>query len=168
MTVHTSPLPSGALLDKYRQSGAYTDCFTTVTDKAVTHAEFVTAFYTTWVFKLERVILKVAVRRPSTDEQAAQLAAGKRDTFAAWDLEDRRENQLLMCDMHGRTRSWLMTAPCDGEASTATRLYFGSAVLPKDDAETGKSRIPFLYRAVLGLHRLYSVVLLSAARRRLK
>jgi hypothetical protein len=36
----------------------------------VTLAEYVNAFYTTRVFRLERIILKWAVSRPSTDAQA--------------------------------------------------------------------------------------------------
>jgi len=51
------------------------------------------AFYTTLVFKLERLILKLAVSRPSTDAQAKQLAAGSIDEFSAWHVEARSENQ---------------------------------------------------------------------------
>ncbi len=62
-----------------------------------------TAFYTTGVFKLERRILKWAVARPSTDEQARQLAAGAIDAFfAAWRVERPHElPQLLLFDFSG-------------------------------------------------------------------
>ena len=126
------PLPDASLLSRYRlQQGAYTDCYSTEIDGGVSQAEFVEAFYTTWVFKLERTILKWAVARPSTDAQAALLAQGGLDAFSAWTVEDRREDQLLLCDMHGRTRSWLMAAPA--ESGNGTRLYFGSAVVPPKD-----------------------------------
>jgi hypothetical protein len=126
------------------------------------------AFYTTAVFKLERLILKLAVSRPSTDAQAKQLAAGSIDAFAAWDVEARSDNQLLMCDVQRRTRSWLMVVPMEGSSGTPTRLYFGSAVVPVKNARTGKLTLGFVFRALLGFHRLYSVVLLSAARSRLE
>ena len=70
-----------------------------------------TAFYTTWLFRLERWILRLAVARPSTDEEAHQLARGEREAFAAWSVEARAPDQLLMCDFTGRTRSWLMVVP---------------------------------------------------------
>ena len=58
---------------------AYTDCYTADISGPVSHAQYVTAFYTTAVFKLERLILKWAVSRPSTDAQAEQMAAGAID-----------------------------------------------------------------------------------------
>lgn len=164
-SIRSCPLPDGALLARYLRGGGYADCFTTEIVGVVTQAQFVSAFYTTWVFKLERWILSWAVSKPSTDAQAAQLAAGSIDAFAAWTLEGRSENQLLMCDFHGRTRSWLMVAP--GADGTNTRLYFGSAVVPKKGRTTDESRMGFVFRALLGFHKVYSIVLLAAARSRL-
>lgn len=140
-------LPADALLQKYVQSGAYTDCFSTEVSRAISLAEYVEAFYTTWLFKLERGILKAAVAKPSTDEQVRALAAGELDTFAAWYVEDRADHQLLMCDFRNQTRSWFMVAP--------DRLFFGSAVVPVDQPS---------YKLFLGLHRIYSRALLAAAR----
>jgi hypothetical protein len=144
-------LPTGALLQKYVQSGAYTDCFSTDVSRNYSLADYVEAFYTTWLFKLERVILKVAVSRPSTDEQVKALMAGELDTFAAWYVEDRADDQLLMCDFRDQTRSWFMVTP--------GRLYFGSAVVPIDQPS---------FKLFIGLHRLYSRALLAAARSRLQ
>ena len=124
----------------------------------MSHAQFVEAFYTTWVFKLERLILKWAVAKPSTDVEAKELAAGMRDRFAAWTVEDRATDQLLMCDYLKHTRSWLMVAPCELDGLPATRLHFGSVVV---------SVRRFPYNALLGFHKLYSRVLLSSARARL-
>jgi hypothetical protein len=131
----------------------------------VSQAEFVQAFYTTWVFKLERAVLRMAVDRPSTDAQATQLAQGQLRAFAAWTVEDRRDDQLLLCDMHGRTRSWLMTAPM--ESGGGTRLYFGSAVVPPERSASAPD-IGGGYRFLLGFHKLYSRVLLKAAVARLQ
>ena len=160
------PLPDISLLNLYRlQQGAYTDCYCTEVAGSVTQAEFVGAFYTTWVFKLERTILKWAVAKPSNDAQAALLAQGGLNAFSAWTVEDRREDQLLLCDMHGRTRSWLMATPA--ESGDGTRLYFGSAVVPAKGSESGAD-IGTGFRLLLGFHKMYSRILLKAAAIRLQ
>ena len=156
--------PEGALLATYSaQDGCYTDCFAADVPGVVTFEDFVTAFYTTWLFKVERAILKVAVKRPSTDAQAVELAQGQRDAFAAWDVEARAADQILMCDLAGRTRSWLMVAPERG----GTRLYFGSAVVPVQGKD-GKPTLGFGFSALLGFHKLYSKALLWTAVRKLR
>ena len=66
--------------------------------------------------------------------------------------------------MHEATRSWLMVAAA-GE--NATRLYFGSAVVPVVDRKSGKSTMSFTFRALIGFHKLYSRALLRAAASRL-
>lgn len=166
-SVRACPLPDGALLDLHRRNGAFTDCYATDIAGSVTHAQFVAAFYTTPVFKLERLILKWAVSRPSTDAQAEQLAEGKADGFAAWRVEARSQNQLLLADLQGRTRSWLMVAGLDTGIGPGTRLYFGSAVIPEQNVGAGKPRHGPVFRALLGFHGIYSQVLLSAAKSRL-
>ena len=133
----------------------------------MSHKQFVTAFYTTSLFKLERAILKWAVSRPSTDAQAERLASGASDAFAAWHVEKRCEDQLLLCDLHGRTRSWLMVTPLKTESGPGTRLYFGSAVVPVKGAQTGALTLGLGFRALLGFHKVYSKALLSAAKSRL-
>jgi hypothetical protein len=164
--IHPSELPEGALLMRYAGSRAYVDCYVTDLPTAVSHAEFVEAFYTSSVFKLERLVLRLLVSRPSTDAQARQLASGELDDFAAWSVEGRASNQLLLCDFVGRTRSWLMVSPVPG-GSTGTRLFFGSAVVPVRNASTARSSLGMVFRALLGFHKLYSRVLLRAARSRL-
>jgi hypothetical protein len=153
-------LPEHALLGRYAHGGAYTDCFTAEVPTSVSHAEYVEAFYTTAVFKLERLLLAWFVSRPSSDAQAKQLAAGELNSFAAWDVEERSINQLLMSDFKGRTRSWLMVAPVQGTGAANTRLYFGSAVVPIVNKASGQARLGFAFRALLGFHKLYSRVLL--------
>ena len=160
-----SDLPPESLLQSYREAGAYTDCYSIEITAAVAQADYVEAFYTTWVFKLERQLLAWFIARPSTDAQAKALARGDTDTFAAWHVEGRTADQLLMCDLNARTRSWLMTGPGDGGGGT--RLYFGSAVVPTIDRRSGQPAMGFIFRALLGFHRIYSRVLLRAAVSRL-
>ena len=123
------------------------------------------AFYTTAVFKLERLLLSWFIARPSTDAQARELATGHLNSFAAWNVEARETNQMLLTDIQGRTCSWLMSIPIS--ASRSTTLYFGSAVVPIVDRHSGRSRMGHAFRALLGFHRLYSRVLLRAAVNRL-
>jgi hypothetical protein len=155
------------LLARYSRDGAYTDCYAADLDRPVSHAQYVTAFYTSPVFKLERLILKWVVSRPSTDAQAEQLAAATIDRFAAWHVENRSPDQLLLCDLHGRTRSWLMVAPFSTAVGAGTRLYFGSAVIPVRSSPTGKATLRLGFQALLGFHRIYSEVLLYSAKARL-
>lgn len=160
-------LPAEALLRRYLGAGNHADCYSTGIDGTVSHAAFVEAFYTTGVFRIERLILRLAVSRPSTDAEARQLAEGARDAFAAWTVEARAANQLLLADYSGRTRSWLMVAPLADGAGPTTRLYFGSAVVAGRGVANGRSGLGFAFRALLGFHHVYSRVLLGAARARL-
>ena len=166
-SIESCDIPDDALLSKYLKDDTYTDCYRTDIPNTVTHAQYVIAFYTTLIFKLERLILKSAVSRPCTDAQVAQLATGTIDDFAAWHVEGRCENQLLLCDFKGRTRSWLMVVPIVDDNDVRTRLYFGSAVVPVVNPKTGKSSLGFVFRSLLGFHKFYSVVLLYAAKSRL-
>jgi hypothetical protein len=155
------------LLRNYRDAGAYTDCFAAVVPIAVSQAEYVEAFYTTWPFKLERKLLAWFVSKPSTDAQARTLASGESDSFAAWSAEGRTANQLLMCGFHGRTRCWLMSVGGAGRDAKTTRLYFGSAVVPMIEPRSGRKSMGFAFRALLGFHKVYSRVLLRSAGSRL-
>ncbi len=165
--IRSSELPLDSLLQHVVGSGAYADCYTAEIARSVSQAEFVEAFYTTTVFKVERFILRMFADRPSTDSQAGELARGERDSFAAWSVEGRCANQLLLRDFTGRTRSWLMVSALHIGQSRGTRLYFGSAVIASRDAKTGRSRMGFAFAVLLGFHRLYSRVLLRAAKSRL-
>lgn len=168
LRIQACELPAKALLQTYRASGAYTDCYFVDIDQPVSQAAYIESFYTTWVFQLERWLLGRFVGRPSTDAEAGALAAGERETFAAWRTEGRDSEQLLLCDFQGRTRSWLMSTNVPGEAMPHTRLWFGSAVVPVRDPRTGRSGLGFAFRALLGFHRFYSRVLLRATVTRLR
>ena len=164
-SIQACELPDAALLRRYLGGGAYADCYVTEIARPVSHAEYVEAFYTTALFKLERLLLSCFVARPSTDAQAAELAAGQRTSFAAWSVEAREPLQVLLCDFQGRTRSWLMSEPVSN--GQATRLFFGSAVVRVVDRRSGEARMGGTFRLLLGFHRLYSRVLLRAAAARL-
>jgi len=167
-TIRPCALPEGALLRKYRERGTYTDCYATEVAWPVSRAEFVEAFYTTAVFKIERGILKWLAAKPSTDMEARQLASGALDAFAAWRVEGGAPDQLLLRDFSGRTRSWLMVLPIENDdGSASTRLYFGSAVVPVVSGEAGQASLGFAFGALMGFHKLYSRVLLNAASARL-
>jgi len=163
--IERTALPAAALLAPYRDRGDFTDCYATQLAGDVPLGRLVSAFYTTLPFRAERLILRLALSLPSTDAEAAELAAGHRDRFAAWCVEARREDQLLLADVQGRTRSWLMVAPAG--AGTHTRLYFGSAIVKSVDATTGRAQIGPVFRALGRFHHAYSILLLAAARRRL-
>lgn len=163
--VRAAPVPEHALHARYAREGSSVDCYATTLAAAIGFEQYVAAFYTTWLFRLERAILARLAGRPSTDSQALALARGERDTFAAWSVEARAPAQLLMRDMHGATCSWFMVESCDGGA--ATRLYFGSVVVARARAPSQRPRIGRAYRAVMGVHALYSRALLHAARAKL-
>jgi hypothetical protein len=165
--VRTCPLPDSALLGRYLKVGTYTDCYFVDVDHGVSQAEFVEAFYTTWLFRIERWILGWLAGRPSTDDQAMALALAALDEFAAWHVEQRSGDQLLMRDYTGRTRSWLMCKELTEEEGRS-RLYFGSAVVPRIGPGSGESSLGGTFRALLGFHRCYSRLLLGAAKRRLR
>ena len=166
-SVEKCPVPANALLANYSIDRTYTDCYATEIPGQVSLAEFVFAFYTTFVFKLERLILKWIVAKPSADAQARQLAEGASERFAAWHVENRNENEILMCDFRGRTRSWLMVVPVSTVSAARTRLYFGSAVVPIRNSKTSEPSLEFRFQAVLGFHKVYSVLLLYSAKSRI-
>lgn len=152
--VRRHPLPSHSLLTKVAHAGNYTDCYVAAVPLNVTHAEFVEAFYTSWLFKLERLFLAWTVDKPSTDAEARDLARGARDRFAAWSVDARIGNQVVMLDYLSYTCSWLMVE----ERPADTLLYFGTGIFRKS----------FAFRALVPFHRLYARALLSAAGSRLR
>jgi hypothetical protein len=160
-------VPEDSLLKTYRGGarpgrwGEHGDCFSVSVGKTVSLADFVFAFYTSPVFRIERLILRMLVHASSTDAEARAVANGSGDTFAIWRVGDRTETQLLMCDRYERTRSWFRVAPVDGGGTT---LQFGSAVAVARESQTGTKSLGGGFRLLLGFHVLYSQVLLHAAK----
>jgi len=162
MQVLAAALPTHSLLTRYATPGGYTDCFFVDVPGEVSHAQYVEAFYTTWLFKLERVVLRFLVAKPSTDVEAQELAAGRREKFAAWSVEARAPEQLLARDFQGKTCSWLMAEPGFENSVATTRLYFGTGIVPRS-VRHGERRLTFSFRALLPFHKFYARSLLRAA-----
>jgi len=165
--IQSCSLPENALLQHYRKSGAYTDCYCTEIPNAITHSQYIQAFYTTSLFKLERFILKWLVAKPSSDAQVTLLAIGETEDFAAWSVENRCNNQLLLCDYQKRTRSWLMIEQIKDVSGSKTKLYFGSAVVPKEVSKSAVPSFGLVFHALSWFHKIYSVALLRSAKSRL-
>lgn len=163
-TIHAGALPAQALLQVYACQGAFTDCYFIDVPQAVSHADYVAAFYCSAVFKAERGLLGWLTRRPASDADAARLARGESSRFSLWEVEARAPAQLLLRDFTGATRSWLMTAASEG----GTRLYFGSAVVPRRRDANGQPRFGLGFHAFGGFHRWYSRALLKGAVRGLR
>ena len=147
------------MIGAYVRRQAYTDCYAVFVPGVTTLAEFVEAFYTTRLFKLERWLLARALNLPATDEQALRLAQGACDRYSAWRVEQRSNDEILV--EFGPTRSWLCAKPAAGSAP-GTTLLFGSVVVPtRPDGGFGLA-----FHALGGFHRLYARLLLAAAARR--
>ena len=154
-------LPELFLLVKYEEKH-YTDCFCIEIEKKLSFQEYVEAFYTTPLFKVERFILRF-IGKPSSDLIAKQLAQDQTNKFAAWTVEQRTENQLLLCDFMQKTRSCLMTESKNGK----TKLYFGSAVIFELSKKNNTLKEPLGFSLLSWFHLIYSKALLRAAFKRL-
>lgn len=159
--------PHDALLRSYDRDTGYVDCYRTVVPGHVSLARFIEAFYTTRLFKAERMILCLG-GHPSTDAEAASLASGAGERFAAWYVEERDEDQILLCDVTGRTRSWFKVRHDTDDTANETVLYFGSAITAVPQGKTKRNSIGPVFKALTGFHILYSKALLAATRRRIQ
>jgi hypothetical protein len=158
-------VPADALLTTFRGGvhpdrwGSYADCFAIIIDRKANLSEFVFAFYTSAVFRIERLVLHALIGTPSNQSDARALADGTAVEFAVWYVGERTATQLLMCDRYERTRSWFRAEPMpDGK----TLLQFGSA-LASASVETRGAAPGGRFGALLRFHILYSQVLLHAA-----
>lgn len=154
--VVSTAIPVGTLLGFYAANGAFTDAYLITLDREVSLPEFIAAFYTSPLFKLERWLIAKSLRLPSTDQDAYELGIGKVDKFSAWHVESRDQHQAMLAA--GRTRSWFMVSPAAGHRTT---LYFGSAVVARKRGGLG-----WQFTALLGFHKAYSQLLPAAAAKR--
>jgi hypothetical protein len=170
-TVMRETVPDDALLKTYRGGvkperwGSYADCFAVTIDREVDLTEFVFAFYTSPVFRIEGFLLHLLLGASSSKAEARAVAGGTSGTFSAWYVGQRTPTQLLMCDRYERTRSWFCVAPAAGGG---TRLQFGSAVAAERDEKTGAPAMDGGFHFLLWFHILYSRVLLRAAKLNLR
>jgi hypothetical protein len=154
------PVPQDALLQRYVGQGAsVTDCYVLSVPQPVDFDSFVSAFYTTALFRAERLILSITMRRRIPDSEIQEMLSGASSEFAVWRVEARADNQLLLCDLSGATRSWLSVKTNEGHG---VDLYFGSAVVAKGDKP-----LSALTRWIMPLHILYSKHLLETAGKKL-
>jgi hypothetical protein len=162
-------VPEDALLKTYRGGahperwGSYGDCFSVPVDRTVSLVDFVVAFYTSSVFRIERLMLRALVAAPSRDCEARAVADGSGAYFSVWRVGARTPTQLLMCDRYERTRSWFRVVPLD---LGKTLLQFGSSVASTPHRRTGAVTLGGGFHLLLGFHVLYSRVLLRAAQAR--
>ncbi len=167
--VTVAELPLGAFLQTYKQSQSFTDCYVIQVSGHITQATFVEAFYSSALFKIERTLLHYLAKRPASNQDAASLASGGATQFSAWRVEAQDQHQLLLADFTGRTRSWLMAeAALDENGTQYTKLYFGSAVIPRNQTNSTTPKMGIAFNALLGFHKLYSRLLLRAAVGRMK
>lgn len=141
----------------------YVDCFCTRVADDVSLSDFVFAFYTSALFRIERWILRVTIGAASIDADARAVATGSAKTFAAWYVGERTADQLLMCDRYESTRSWFRVVPLnDG----GTLLQFGSGIAARASKNGGGMTISRGFRFLVGFHVVYSRLLLWQASRR--
>lgn len=170
-SVSASPvdIPDGSLLAAYAEASSadavpnYCDCYSTRIEQDVSLAEFLYAFYTSPAFSIERKLLSLTLRVPSTDEDAKALATGQTRHFSAWRVEDRRSNETLLRFPRSNTGSWFMVRPSPSDGTDSTDLMFGSVVFPK----TPETPFGVTFHTLSGFHRFYSARLLNSARKRL-
>lgn len=150
--ISEADLPDGALLARYAdRSDCFTDCYVADLGRDIEFGTYLCAFYSTWVFAPEKALLRLVLGRPARDFDILPVALGDKDRFAAWDVETRGTDEILLCDLSGGTRSWFKVE--------GSRVYFGSAVVPPEPGvELGR-----LFKALLGFHKVYSRALLRAA-----
>jgi hypothetical protein len=168
-SVTRESVPHDSLLKTYRgpvrpeRWGSYADCFAVKAAGTVDLSDFVFAFYTSRIFRVEGFILRALLGVSASRSEARALAEGTSDKFSAWYVVQRTKTQLLMCDRYERTRSWFCVAL---DPDGGTRLLFGSAVAAKRD-QAGAPSLGGGFHFLLRFHILYSQVLLRAAERNL-
>ncbi|MEM8591143.1 MAG: hypothetical protein AAGF13_01325 [Pseudomonadota bacterium] len=144
------------LISRYAtRPGAYADFYEVSVDGEPDLERFLRTFFDTWVFRLERRVLRLLKYERTDRADVLAIAAGKSDSFAAWEVEERREREVIFVFAPPMGRTWLGVSDAGG-----TKLQFGSALIPREG-----ERLPWYVRATIPFHRLYSRTLLSAAAR---
>jgi len=157
MQIDETDAPTGSLIYPFSQAEAhYTDAFAAPLSGSVALEDYIAAFYTTPLFKAERLVLGLAGAK-STDAEAYALARAQRDCFAVWTVEERRPSEILLAERSGHTKSWLAI----GEG----QLWFGSVVVP--GFRRGRLTVGPVFQSLMGAHKVYSRLLLRAAIRKL-
>lgn len=162
-SVTQCPLPQDTMLHRYEHGpGHHTDCFETEVAQGVSLADYIEAFFNSPILRLERKLLGLAVAKSNYNDVLA-LAQGQSDRIAGWQTEDRDDHEILLTVMGGGIRTWLKVIPQEDNS----RLLFGSAVVPPDDG-SGAPKMAWWVNALMGFHKLYSHIVLGAAKWQLK
>ncbi|MDJ0641588.1 MAG: hypothetical protein QNJ15_02115 [Erythrobacter sp.] len=146
MKVDAVPVPEGSLLAEFGSPAAYRDCFRRQAGEAVSLEQLIERFYSSPAFRPERILLGL-IGKGADDTDAKAVARGETGQFAAWNVVDRRQDEILLQDFRGSTASWL----CVRKQADKTDLLFGSWV-GEPDRTVVKALLPF--------HRWYSRMLL--------
>ena len=154
------PLPPQSLLARIRGPECYRDAFRASVAGEVSLGELVTAFFSSRAFLAERMALHL-IGRGADHADIAALAAGRTERFAAWQMEAREENELLMHDFLDQTCCWLAVShgaggPLPEPRPGTTDIWFGTAVREFEGPIVSRLR---------GAHRWYARKLLGAAAR---
>jgi hypothetical protein len=112
-------------------------------------------------------VLRLLLLQRTTGRQAHELAHGTGTTFAVYRVAERTTDEILLSDESGRTSSWLMIREDADCLIRATRLLFGSAIKPTVQSASDTAQLSPMFRAIQGLHAVYSIKLSQAAARRL-
>ena len=121
-----APLPQRAFLAEVSGCSVYTDCYAIDVEAVISQAAFIEAFDTTPLFNIERTLLAWLARKPASDAGARQLACGLAESSSTWHVERQSSEQLLLADMTGHTKSWLMAVSVANHRNgQGTRLHFG-------------------------------------------
>lgn len=163
--VESAAIPATSLLSVYEaEPFGFVDAYNVTTQFDVSLKQHIEAFYNSWVFRPERLLIHLLLKHPSDADAVARLAAGESEAFAAWRVEARREDEILLCDVSGATRSWLAVEAID----QGTRVWFGSAVVPRRDQDGNPKPPSLVFTLLTGFHRLYSRCLLTAGAHQLR
>ena len=169
-SVQTGEIPESGYLKPYRErSSWYTDCFFVDVQGQVCLSQFISAFFTTFLFRSERWVLGVFTSSPSSDQNVMDLASGVSDRLSLWRVEARDDQQLILSFGELGVRTWLMVEP-HPEIANVSRLYFGtgldfsSRVAPEMDSQSRERKVSVLFYPFLGFHRFYARLLLWSAK----
>ena len=96
---------------------------------------------------------------PTIDEHAKQLSLGNADSFSAWTVETRLDNEILLREPRSRKASWFMVRHDVEFSGNGIELLFGSVVFPKNDQKA----LGVLFHSISSFHTYYSFALLRSA-----
>ncbi|NVE95130.1 hypothetical protein [Altererythrobacter lutimaris] len=154
--VRACELPEGSLLAGFGGADDYRDCFCREVPGEVSLEQYIERFYSSAVFRPERVVLGLIGRGASAEDIRA-LASGESDQIAVWKVVERKPDEILLLSRDTNTASWLAVSSSSeavGQTKNKTKLLFGSWV-----GGINESR----WRVMLAPHVWYSRLLLESA-----